>query len=70
MLSSHIGSINFADPVSIRKAHKELMRQVKDEASHITNKYKVQLEPFYFEWERFIPMLEKEFPDILSKMMS
>ena len=31
---------------------------------------KVQIEPFYFEWDRFIPTLEKEFPDILNEMLS
>ena len=63
VLSSHIGGINFVDPVSMRKAQQELMKQVWNEAIHISNKYKVQLEPFYFEWEMFIPTLEKEFLD-------
>ena len=69
-LSSHIGGIIFMDPVSLRKAHKELIKQTRSDAIHINNKYKVQLEPFYFEWETFIPTLVKEFPDILSKMLS
>ena len=67
---SHIGSINFMDPVSMRRSHEELMKQVRNEAIYINNKYKVQLEPFYFEWERLIPPLEKGFPDILSEMLS
>ena len=40
VLSSCMGGIHFADPASIRKAHKELMTQVRTEAIHISNKYK------------------------------
>ena len=70
MLSSQICSINIVDPVTMRKVHKELMKWVISDAIHISNKYKVQLEPFHFECEAFIPTLEKEFPDILSEMLS
>ena len=69
MSSSHVGGINFMDPVSMWKAHKKLMTQVKHEAIHISNKYKVQLEPFYFRWERFIPSSEKEFLQLLNEML-
>ena len=68
-LSSHIGGIHFMDPVTMRKAHKELMKQIGSKAIHISNKYKVQLEPFYFKWEAFIPTLEKEFLNILSEIL-
>ena len=50
------------DPVSMRKAHEELMKQVRSDTIHISNKYRVQIEPIYFEWKIFIPTLEKEFP--------
>ena len=40
VLSSHIGSINLMDPVSVRKAHEELMKQARNEAIHIGNKLK------------------------------
>ena len=46
------------------------MKQVRNEATHNSSKYKVQLEPFNSEWERFIPTLEKEFLDIFSKMLN
>ena len=39
--NSYIGNINFVDPVNIRKAHDKLMKQVRNEAIHISNKYKV-----------------------------
>ena len=48
-LGSHMGGINFMDPVSTRKAHKKLMNQVGNEATDISNKYKAQIQPFYFE---------------------
>ena len=40
-LGSHVGSINFADLTNIRKAHEELMHQVRTKAIHISNKYKI-----------------------------
>ena len=49
VLSSHMGGINFADPASIRKAHKYLMTQVRPEAIHIGNEYKIQIEPLQLE---------------------
>ena len=58
--------MNFMDPDNMRKAHEELTKQVRNEAIHISNKYKVQLEPFYFEWERFILMLEKRVPGYIK----
>ena len=62
-------SITFTDPVNTRRVHKELMNKVRNEAIHISNKYKVQIEPLHFEWDRFIPTLEKKFPDILNEML-
>ena len=70
VLSSCIGDINFMDPVNTRKEHEELMNQVRNGAICIINKYKVQIEPLHFEWDRFIPPLEKEFSNILNEMPS
>ena len=69
-LKSCISNINFTDPVNIRKAHEELMNQVRNKVIHTSNKYKVQIEPLNFEWDLFLPILEKEFPDILNEMPS
>ena len=44
-----MGSINFADQANIRKAHKELMTQVRTEAIHISNKYKIHIDLIQFE---------------------
>ena len=49
-------SINVVDPANIRKAHEELMTQVRTKAIHISNKYKIQIEPIQFEWDKFLPM--------------
>ena len=49
-LHSCMGSINFANPANIRKVHKELMNQVRTNAIHINNKYKMQVEPIQFKW--------------------
>ena len=56
-----MGGINFADPAYIRKAHEELMTQVRTEAIPISYKYKIKIEPIQFEWDRFLPTLKKGF---------
>ena len=68
-LHSHMGSINFADSTNIRKVHKELISQVRTEAIHISNKYKIHVEPIQFEWDKFLPTLEKDFPEILNEVL-
>ena len=37
---------------------------------YISNKYKIQIEPIQFEWEKFLPTLEKDFPDILNEILN
>ena len=37
------------------------MTQVITEAIHIIDKYKIQIEPRQFEWDRFLPTLEEDF---------
>ena len=68
VLRSCVGSIKFVHPANIRKAHKELMMQIRTEAIHIVIKYKIQIEPIQFEWDKFLPTLEKDFLDILNEV--
>ena len=70
VLSSHVGSINYAAPANIRKAYEELMSQVRTEAIHISNKYTIQIEPIQFECDKFLQTLEKDFPEILNEVLS
>ena len=70
VLSSYMGSIKFADPFNIKKAHKELMSQLRNEAIHISNKYKIQIEPIQFERDKFLPNLEKDFLEIMNEVLS
>ena len=64
-LSGCVGGINFVDPTDIRKAHKELMIQVRTTSIH-----KIQIEPIHFELSSFLPMFEKDFPEILNEMLT
>ena len=66
VLSSHVVSINFANPANMRKVHKELLSQVRTSAIYISNKYRVQTEPLQFKWGRFLPTLDKDFPEIIK----
>ena len=54
-LINTIHNINFADPVQTRRAHETLMHDVNREAQYISNKYSMQIDPLYFEWDKFIP---------------
>ena len=63
-------NINFTDLVHTRRVHKELLNQVSIEAICFCKKYPIQIEPLCFEWNMFVPKLEKGFPDILNKMLS
>ena len=49
MLSSCMGSINFADPANIRKVHEDLMIQVRTKTIHTGIKYKIQIKSIQFE---------------------
>ena len=50
--------MNFSDPVSNESSFN---------AQYISNKYNVRINPLYFEWHKFIPTLERQFPDVLNK---
>ena len=45
------------------------MIQVRTEAIHISNKYKIQIEPIQFEWDRFLSTSEQDLPEILNEML-
>ena len=68
-LQSNVGSISFVDPANIRQVHKVLMSEVRDKAMYISNTYKIQIEPIQFGWDKFHQTLEKDFPDILNKVL-
>ena len=70
VLHSHVGSINFADLANIRRLHKELMCQVRTEAIHFSNNYKIQIEPIQFKWDKSLPTLEKDFLEMLNEVLS
>ena len=70
MLPYHVDCINFADPANIRKVHKTLMNDVRNETTYISNKYKIKIEPIQFEWDKSLPTLEKDFPKILNEVLS
>ena len=70
VLRNCIKDINFTYPVEIRKVHGDLMNEVSSIPQYISNKYNVGINPLYFEWFEFIPMLERQFPDILNEMLN
>ena len=43
-----------------------MIHEVNREVRCIGTKYSVKMKPMYFEWEKFIPTLEKHFQDILE----
>ena len=46
------------------------MSQVRTKATHISYKYKIQIEPIQFEWDKFLSTLENDFPEILHEVLS
>ena len=67
---SCVYNINVVDPANIRQVYGILMNEVKNETTYISNKYKIQKEPMQFKWDKFLPILEKDFSDILYKVLS
>ena len=45
------------------------MCDINGEARYISTKYSVWIDPLYFEWDKFIPTLEKHFPDLLDEIL-
>ena len=54
----------------MRRVHRDLMNELSSEAQYTSNKYNVRINPFHFEWDKFRPMLERRFPDILREMLN
>ena len=63
-LQNSLLNVNFLDPAITTKAHAALMCETNRKAKYISTKCSIQIEPLYFEWDKFISMLEKHFPDI------
>ena len=59
VIHSHVGCINLTDPANIRQIHRILMNEVRNEATYISNKYKIQIDTMQFKWEKLLPNLEK-----------
>ena len=47
---SCVGNINFADTANIRLVHGILMKEVRNEATYISNIYEIQIKPMQFKW--------------------
>ena len=47
----------------------KLMNEVRNKATDISNRYKIQIETIQFKWDKFLPTLEKDFPDILNEVL-
>ena len=45
VLHSQVGSINFADPATMREVHEALISKERNEAIYISYKYKIQIAP-------------------------
>ena len=52
------------------KAYEVLICKAYRETRYISTKCSIWIDPLYFEWEKFIPTLEKHFPDILYEIWS
>ena len=52
-------NVKFANPVQTRRAHEDLMNDVNREVRYIGTKYSMQIDLLYFQWDKFIPTLEK-----------
>ena len=65
-----IKDVNIVDPIQMRRVHRDLMNEVSSEAQYISNKYNIKIKSLYFESNKFIPMLERQFPDILHEMLN
>ena len=69
-LRNIIHNVNFVDPTQIRKAHEVLMSDDNKEVRYTGTKNSLQMDPLYFEWDKFVPTLEKHFPDILGDILN
>ena len=46
------------------------MNEVRNEATYISNKYKIPIDTLQFKWDKLLPTLGKDFPDTLNKILS
>ena len=60
-LRNTIQTVNFADPAQTRMAHETLMHYVNRELRCLSIAYSMQIDPLYFEQDKFIPTLENHF---------
>ena len=68
-LRNTVQNVNFADPFQTRRAHETLMHDVKRKVRYIDTKYSMQIDPLYFESDKFIPTLENHFLDIVEQLL-
>ena len=66
----HHKNVNFVDPTQTRKAYEVLMCDANHEAQYTSTKYILWIDPLYFQVDKFIPTLEKHFPDILDEILN
>ena len=69
-LRNCIKDINFTDPVQMRRVHRDLMNEANSEYQYISNRYNIEIDPLHFEWDKFIPTLERQLPDIFNEMLN
>ena len=51
-------------------AHEAFMCEANRDTRYIRTKYSVHTDPLYFEWDKFIPTLEKHFLDIWDAILT
>ena len=69
-LRNCVKDINLADPVQMKRVLRDLMIEVSYKAQNISSNHIVQINPLYFEWDKFILTLERQFPDVLNEMVN
>ena len=68
ILLTSINLIQITSPILSDSLHP--MYGVSSEAQYISNKYNIQIDTLYFEWNKFITILHRHFSDILNEMLN
>ena len=68
-LRNHVKDINLWTQFKWEK-YTNLVNKVNSEAWYISNIYNIKINPLYFEWDKLIPMLERQLPVILNEMLN